>query len=82
MEIPNNTSRPVGIPATWKDPAGTEYRFLAAWQYRNLAGEPVGIVARFDTGDAKQVIRFSSRARAGVSRRAARKRLSCMARKS
>ena len=58
MEIPNNTSRPVGIPATWKDPAGTEYRFLAAWQYRNLAGEPVGIVARFDTGDAKQVIPF------------------------
>ena len=55
----SNTARPAGVPAKWKDRAtGTEYPFLAAWQYRNQAGEPVGIVARFDTGDAKQVIPF------------------------
>ena len=52
------TARPVGIPKTWKDKAGVAYPFRAAWHYRNLAGESVGIVARFDNGDAKQVIPF------------------------
>lgn len=52
------TARPVGIPKTWKDKAGVVYPFLAAWHYRNASGEPVGIVARFDNGDAKQVIPF------------------------
>ena len=59
MEIPSYTTRPAGVPATWKDKAtGAAFAFTAAWQYRNQAGEPVGIVARFDTGDAKQVIPF------------------------
>ena len=58
MEIPSYTTRPAGVPATWKDPAGTEYPFKAAWFYRDAAGVAVGIVARFDTGDAKQVIPF------------------------
>jgi hypothetical protein len=59
MEIPsNNTARPAGVPATWKDPAGTVYPFKAAWCYRNQAGEPVGIVARFDNDAGKQVIPF------------------------
>lgn len=60
MEIPDSyTARPAGVPATWKDPAGgTEYRFLAAWQYRNQVGEPVGIVARFDNDNGKQVVPF------------------------
>ena len=52
------TARPVGIPKTWKDKAGVVYPFRAAWHYRNASGEPVGIVARFDNGDAKQVIPF------------------------
>lgn len=59
MEIPSNfTARPAGVPATWKDKAGAEYPFKAAWFYRNPAGEPVGIVARFDNGAGKQVVPF------------------------
>ena len=59
MEIPSsNTIRPAGIPATWKDAAGTEYPFRAAWFYRNQDGEPQGVVARFDGDAGKQVIPF------------------------
>lgn len=59
MEIPRiNTSRPVGIPATWKDAAGVVYPFKVAWFYRNQGGEPQGIVARFDNDAGKQVIPF------------------------
>ena len=59
MEIPDsNTSRPTGIPATWKDAAGAVYPFKAAWHYRNQGGEPQGIVARFDNDAGKQVIPF------------------------
>ena len=58
MEIPSmNTSRPVGIPKTWKGPAG-EFSFKAAWFYRKPDGEPVGIVARFEGDAGKQVIPF------------------------
>ena len=52
------TTRPVGIPKTWKDKAGVVYPFRAAWHYRNASGEPVGIVARFDNGDTKTVVPF------------------------
>ena len=59
MEIPSSTtSRPTGIPATWKDAAGTVYPFKAAWFYRNQGGEPQGVVARFDNEAGKQVIPF------------------------
>ena len=59
MEIPSSTtSRPTGIPATWKDPAGVVYPFKAAWFYRNQDGEPQGVVARFDNEAGKQVIPF------------------------
>ncbi len=57
METSNNTIRPTGIPKLWKG-AGGDFSFTAAWCYRNADGEPQGIVARFDTGDAKQVIPF------------------------
>jgi hypothetical protein len=59
MEIPDsNTIRPAGVPATWKDAAGAEYPFRAAWFYRNQGGEPQGVVARFDNEAGKQVIPF------------------------
>ena len=58
MEIPNNTARPTGIPKVWKDKAGTEYPFKAAWFYRDVCGAPVGIVARFDNDNGKQVVPF------------------------
>lgn len=55
----SNTNRPAGISATWKDRAtGAAFGFTAAWQYRNAAGEPMGIVARFDSDAGKQVIPF------------------------
>ncbi len=58
MEIPNNTARPTGIPKVWKDKAGTKYPFKAAWFYRDVCGAPVGIVARFDNDNGKQVVPF------------------------
>ena len=59
MEIPDSyTTRPAGVPAKWKDPAGTEYPFKAAWFYRDASGVAVGIVARFDNDNGKQVVPF------------------------
>lgn len=56
---PSNTARPAGIRATWKDSkTGWTGAFTAAWHYRNAAGEPQGIVARFDNDAGKQVIPF------------------------
>jgi hypothetical protein len=59
------TARPAGVPKTWKDKAGVVYPFMAAWHYRNAGGEPVGIVARFDNGDAKAVIPYFKAAGGG-----------------
>lgn len=56
---PSNTVRPPGISAVWKDrTTGAAFTFRAAWYYRDMAGEPQGIVARFDGEAGKQVIPF------------------------
>lgn len=53
------THRPPGISATWKDRAtGAAFDFRAAWRYCNAAGEPIGIVARFENDTGKQVIPY------------------------
>lgn len=57
MEL-SNTVRPNGISKTWKDRSGATFDFRAAWRYQNLEGEPVGMVARFENADGKQVIPF------------------------
>ncbi len=67
METYDSTARPAGVPATWKDKQGGAFAFRAAWHYRDGAGVPVGIVARFDGDAGKQV-------------RAARLNPCCMAR--
>lgn len=54
----SNMARPQGVPKVWKDKAGGEYPFKAAWFYRNLDGLPVGLVARFDSEQGKQVIPY------------------------
>lgn len=53
-------ARPGFIPETWKDRAGAFYTFTACWWYRNVAGESIGAVARFDSinGSGKQIIPF------------------------
>mgnify|MGYP000868687323 FL=1 len=53
-----STSRPPFIPERWKDRTGAFYPFKACWWYRNPAGEPIGIVARFDGHQRKQVVPF------------------------
>ena len=58
METYDSTARPAGVPATWKDKQGGAFAFRAAWHYRDGAGVPVGIVARFDGDAGKQVIPF------------------------
>lgn len=54
----DTTSRPNFIPAHWKDRRGAFYDFRAAWWYRDKAGEPQGVVARFDGPQGKQVIPY------------------------
>ena len=55
----DSTSRPSFIPERWKDRTGAFYSFKAAWWYRNPAGEPQGVVARYDSGhNGKQIIPF------------------------
>ncbi len=51
--------RPAFIPKAWKDRTGAFYPFKACWWYRNPAGEPLGVVARFDSDrNGKQVIPY------------------------
>lgn len=54
----DSTSRPSFIPERWKDRQGAFYGFRAAWWYRNAAGEPQGVVARFDGPHGKQIIPY------------------------
>ena len=55
----DSTPRPDFIPIRWKDRRGAFYDFRAAWWYRNAAGEPQGVVARFDSDhNGKQIIPF------------------------
>ncbi|MDS4019559.1 MAG: hypothetical protein RKR03_03475 [Candidatus Competibacter sp.] len=54
----DSTSRPSFIPERWKDRTGAFYSFKAAWWYRNPAGEPQGVVARFDGPQGKQVVPY------------------------
>ncbi|MDG4595870.1 MAG: hypothetical protein P9F75_09300 [Candidatus Contendobacter sp.] len=54
----DSTSRPSFIPERWKDRQGAFYDFRAAWWYRNAAGEPQGVVARFDGPHGKQIIPY------------------------
>ena len=54
----DTTSRPSFIPERWKDRRGAFYDFRAAWWYRNSAGEPQGVVARFDGPRGKQIIPY------------------------
>ena len=55
----DSTSRPSFIPERWKDRQGAFYDFKAAWWYRDAAGEPQGVVARFDSDhNGKQIIPF------------------------
>ena len=47
------------IPERWKDRQGAFYDFRACWWYRDAAGEPQGVVARFDSDHkGKQVIPY------------------------
>mgnify|MGYP000988137389 CR=1 FL=1 len=55
----DSTARPSFIPERRKDRAGTFYDFKACWWYRDAAGEPQGVVARFDSAhNGKQVIPY------------------------
>ena len=56
MDTP--TSKPSFIPERWKDRQGAFYDFRAAWWYRNAAGEPQGVVVRYDCQQDKQIIPF------------------------
>ena len=61
----DSTSRPSFIPERWKDRQGAFYGFTAAWWYRDAAGEPQGVVARFDSERGKQVVPFFKPSRDG-----------------
>lgn len=52
------STRPAFIPERWKDKTGAFYDFRACWWYRDAAGEPQGVVARFDGPQGKQVIPY------------------------
>lgn len=52
------TTRPAYLPERWKDRQGGFYDFRACWTYRDAAGEPIGVVARYDSDHGKQVIPY------------------------
>jgi len=55
----DTTLRPSFIPQRWKDRQGAFYDFRACWWYRDAAGKPQGVVARFDSDHkGKQVIPY------------------------
>ena len=55
----DSTAKPSFIPERWKDRQGVFYDFRACWWYRNPAGAPQGVVARFDGPKGeKQVIPY------------------------
>lgn len=52
----DSTVRPAFIKERWKDRQGAFYDFRAAWWYRDAAGEPIGMVVRYDSDHGKQII--------------------------
>ncbi|HRX59893.1 MAG TPA: VapE family protein [Candidatus Competibacter sp.] len=54
----DSTSRPSFVPERWKDRTGAFYDFKTCWWYRDAVGKPLGVVARFDSPQGKQVIPY------------------------